>query len=266
MGLLDILHYSWQANQSPETAKFPIVTLGPWIVVVVLTCYYFAIKQAHKIRREHDLNLNPLLIPYFGFFFGCYFVGSIVGVVVTDYLKISFKCGTLSDDPFMEMILTYLGFVFFCFQILHLFDSVFLIMNDDLKQVSNAHILEKVILFVRSYVDLKFFPGGIGSFLPMIFAICYTIQSSYLIRFFSSTELRPAPGWQRKISGLKSVAWLTVFIHNYYAFYSLNCSSSSLLKATSLSQSLVLFLFFGREYLFVVGAARNSKGRKSKDN
>lgn len=52
----------------------------------------------------------------------------------------------------MEMILTYLGFVFFCFQILHLFDSVLLILNDDLKQVSTAHVLEKVVLFVRAYV------------------------------------------------------------------------------------------------------------------
>lgn len=151
MGLLDILHYSWQANQSAETAKFPIVNFGPWVIVLILACYYFAIKFAHKIRIENDLNLNPLLIPYFGFFFGCYFVGCCVGIFVTDYFRIGFKCG-LAADPFMEMIVTYLGFVFFCFQILHLFDTIVFILNDDLKQVSNAHILEKVILFVRSYV------------------------------------------------------------------------------------------------------------------
>lgn len=151
MGYLDFLHHSWQVNQSPDTAKFPLVNFGPWIMVVILTCYYFAIKLAHKFRKETELNLNPLLIPYFGFFFGCYFVGSCVGVFVTDYLRIGFKCGFV-DDPFMMMILTYLGFVFFCFQILHLFDSVLLILNDDLKQVSAAHLLEKVVLFVRSYV------------------------------------------------------------------------------------------------------------------
>ena len=151
MGLLDLLHYSWQANQSVETAKFPLVNFGPWFMVAVLGAYYFALKLANKYRRESDLNLNPILIPYFGFFFGCYFVGSCVGFLVTDYLRLGFKCG-LVNDLFMEMILTYLGFVFFCFQILHLFDSVLLILNDDLKQVSTAHVLEKVVLFVRAYV------------------------------------------------------------------------------------------------------------------
>lgn len=108
MGLFDFLHHSWQANQSPETAKFPIVNFGPWIVVVMLICYYVALKFANKFRMENDLNLNPILIPYFGFFFGCYFVGSCVGVVITDYLSIGFKCG-LVTDPFTEMIITYLG-------------------------------------------------------------------------------------------------------------------------------------------------------------
>ena len=95
----------------------------------------------------------------------------------------------------------------------------------------------------------------------MVFAFTYTIQSSYLIRFFSSTELRPAPGWQRKISGLKAFAWLTVCIHNYYAYHYLNCTSSSLLKYSNLGQAAMLFVLFTREYLFVVGAARSSKGR-----
>ena len=151
MGLLDILHFSWQANQSPETAKFPLVNFGPWIVAVILICYYIALKLSNKFRKETELNLNPLLIPYFGFFFGCYFVGSCVGIFVTDYFRIGFKCGMVTDQ-FTLMILTYLGFVFFCFQILHLADSILLILNDDLKQVSSAHILEKVALFVRSYV------------------------------------------------------------------------------------------------------------------
>lgn len=118
-----------------------------------------------------------------------------------------------------------------------------------------------MLFFCVVVLDLKFFPGGIGSFLPMVFAFTYTIHSSYLIRFFSSSELRPAAGWQRKISGLKTLAWLIIFIHNYYAFYRLNCSESVLLKLTSLLQSFVLFTFFAREYLFTVGSARNSKGK-----
>ena len=95
----------------------------------------------------------------------------------------------------------------------------------------------------------------------MVFAFAYTIQSSYLIRFFSSSELRPAPGWQRKISGLKAFAWLAIFTHNYYAYHYLNCTSSALLKYSNLGQALMLFLLFAREYVFVVGAARSSKGR-----
>ena len=83
MGLLDLLHHSWQANQSVETAKFPLVNFGPWFMVLVLAVYYVALRLANKYRRESDLNLNPILIPYFGFFFGCYFVGSCVGIVVT---------------------------------------------------------------------------------------------------------------------------------------------------------------------------------------
>lgn len=98
----------------------------------------------------------------------------------------------------------------------------------------------------------------------MVFAFTYTIQSSYLIRFFSSSELRPAPGWQRKISGLKAFSWLIVFVHNYYAYHYLNCSSSSLLKYSNLGQALMLFLLFAREYLFVVGSAKSSKGRMFK--
>lgn len=100
-----------------------------------------------------------------------------------------------------------------------------------------------------------------GAFLPMVFAFTYTIQSSYLIRFFSSSELRPATGWQRKISGLKTISWLIIFIHNYYAYQILNCPSCSLLKYTNISQAFILFLFYAREYIFTVGSARSSKGR-----
>lgn len=101
----------------------------------------------------------------------------------------------------------------------------------------------------------------------MVFAFTYTIQSSYLIRFFSSSELRPAPGWQRKISGLKALSWLIVFVHNFYAYRYLNCQSSWLIKYSNLGESLMLFLLFAREYVFVVGAAKSSKGRVfKKDN
>jgi hypothetical protein len=147
----------WKDQVHVNTRNLVLARLSPVLVCAIVLVYLISLPIASAIGSRVRRNWSPVLIPYFGLFFGCYAVGELIALLMTNWGQSVFVCHTTVSD-FNQLVITYLQFMFCAFQFIHAFDTIFLLLAGHSKLITRAHVLERILLIFRSYLGASHFP------------------------------------------------------------------------------------------------------------
>lgn len=236
----------WSDYVHSNTRNLVLARVSPFLVLSIVIVYLISLPIAKSIGNRVPRNWSPILIPYFGLFFGCYSVGILIALLMTNWSTLMFAC-VPAESEFNQLVITYLQFMFTAFQFLHLFDTIFLLLAGHSKLVTRAHIAERVLMIARSYIDLKVFPIGVGCVSAIYNSIGYAVNYSYFIRFFASAELRPNSNWTGRVTTIRVLIYSLLTVHAIYSLTIVNCQSPQLIRLSQVASNFILLIAFACE-------------------
>ncbi|KAG5674178.1 hypothetical protein PVAND_004161 [Polypedilum vanderplanki] len=159
----------------------------------------------------------------------------------------NFKCHPIDTSNDVEYIFTY---IYFAFKVIDLFDTVFIVLRKNNKQLSFLHCYHHLMMCCATYTGIMWFPGGSAILLGVLNSFVHSIMYSYfLMTSLNNGKIKNSLWWKKHITHIQLIQFIILTVVYTQTFFAPNCSYPIYLRVVLLSQSVFMLYLFSNFYI-----------------
>lgn len=248
---------AWDHGADPRTAKFPLMSGGPWKVLAILGLYLLFVRYygPRWMRNRPAFDLRSIILLYNS----CMMLGNLYFFSAAAYhTRLGYDSwGCTPVDPSKDDV----DFVwqlrliwwFFISKFVDLCETVFFILRKKNAQASTLHVVHHFLVPLDVWFGLKYSATTSAAFFPFINSFVHTLMYLYYALSTFGPSMRPYLWWKKYLTQLQILQLSLIAIHCLHLCLLPNCGVPKQIFAFYLPQALLLVYlfvaFFIRTYL-----------------
>jgi len=154
-------------------------------------------------------------------------------------------------------------YTYFICKLIELLDTVFFVMRKKNQQISFLHLYHHSMMPICSWIGVKFFADGHGTFLGFINAFVHVFMYTYYMLAAFGPHMQKYLWWKKYLTILQILQFILIFLHNFQMQFT-NCNFPKPLTFLLAFNAILFIYMFGLFY--VNNYVKSNKQQKYNDS
>ncbi|XP_014487815.1 PREDICTED: elongation of very long chain fatty acids protein AAEL008004-like, partial [Dinoponera quadriceps] len=143
---------------------------------------------------------------------------------------------------------------YFLLKIFDWLDTIFFVLRKKQSHVSFLHVYHHCGMVVFSWIGVKYYPSGHGTFFGLINTFVHAIMYTYYL--LSSMKINMI-SWKKHITQLQMIQFVIIACHMSQIFWT-DCEYPRWIAVTCITQSVIFLVLFADFYYYAYVKPTNS--------
>ncbi|RWS25851.1 hypothetical protein B4U80_10262 [Leptotrombidium deliense] len=247
-----VLHDFWNEVGDPRITKLPFLNGGPFAVLFCVFLYLIGVTISQKFMETREaFDLRQFMLLYNSLLVMLNLAGCAVGFWFTNFGLETWFCKAIdrNDLSFETQCKIHLGFSYFVIKFIEFTDTFLFVFRKKKNQITFLHLFHHSIMPLTAWFGVKFHPGGMTGFTPLVNSAIHTVMHYYYGLSAIGPSMAPYLWWKKYITLMQMAQFTAVFFHGLHAFFIPNCSWPILFRIFEMLESFIFFVMFLNFYL-----------------
>ncbi|KAG5666252.1 hypothetical protein PVAND_017633 [Polypedilum vanderplanki] len=255
----------WNKYEDPRTAgKFlmenPPTRFFGFIISYVLFIHFGPTLM--KKRKPFELKLVKSVYNIFQIVInGYYGLYGLYYVFLTHNYNYSCPSLAIGNDEYAQTI-AHLGHIYFLSKLWDLFDTIFIILKKNDRQLSFLHCYHHMFMAFATYFIMKFYIDTSFCLVAVINALIHSCMYFYYFLTTQNSEVKKSITWKKHITHIQMLQFTVLSIHFLRPVFNTECNRPKVWDIFMSLQILFILYMFIQFYIKTYLVKKNSNKKK----